>query len=144
MGSAHIIPGVNEALLVIFSSWILHRIAYIQNEKKKTEASEKMDGSRAPYVTFGVFLTNAPSVKRRFRPLCFLLVVWMIFLTNASSVKRRLWQYLSLNRRVWPHLQKKNIFVIFGRFKKGNPRAVGIFRRILDRNVVVWFSWVLQ
>ena len=33
--------------------------------------------------------------------------------------------------------KKKIIFVIFGRFKKGNPRAVGIFRRILDRNVVV-------
>ena len=33
--------------------------------------------------------------------------------------------------------KKKIIFVIFGRFKKGNPRAVGTFRRILDRNVVV-------
>jgi len=27
--------------------------------------------------------------------------------------------------------------VIFGKFKKRNPRAVGFFRRILDRNVVV-------
>ena len=33
--------------------------------------------------------------------------------------------------------KKKNIFVIFGRFKKINPRAVGFFHRILDRNVVV-------
>ena len=33
---------------------------------------------------------------------------------------------------------KKNcILVIFGKFKKRNPRAVGFFRRILDRNVVV-------
>ena len=35
------------------------------------EASEKIDGSRVPYVTFGVFFTNALLVKRRFRPLCF-------------------------------------------------------------------------
>ena len=33
---------------------------------------------------------------------------------------------------------KKNcILVIFGKFKKRNPRAVGFFRRILDQNVVV-------
>ena len=33
--------------------------------------------------------------------------------------------------------KKKKFFVIFGRFKKGNPCAVEFFRRILDRNVVV-------
>ena len=33
--------------------------------------------------------------------------------------------------------KKKRILVIFGKFKKRNPRAVGFFRRILDRNVVV-------
>ena len=33
--------------------------------------------------------------------------------------------------------KKKCILVIFGMFKKRNPRAVGFFRRILDRNVVV-------
>ena len=38
------------------------------------------------------------------------------------------------------NLKKKIIFVIFGRFKKRNPRAVGFFRRILDRNVVVKHS----
>ena len=33
---------------------------------------------------------------------------------------------------------KKNcILVIFGKFKKRNPRVVGFFHRILDRNVVV-------
>ena len=34
--------------------------------------------------------------------------------------------------------KKKCILVIFGKFKKRNPRAVIFFRRILDRNVVVW------
>ena len=33
--------------------------------------------------------------------------------------------------------KKKCIIVIFGKFKKRNPRVVGFFRRILDRNVVV-------
>ena len=33
--------------------------------------------------------------------------------------------------------KKKCVLVIFGKFKKRNPRAVGFFRRILDRNVVV-------
>ena len=33
--------------------------------------------------------------------------------------------------------KKKIILVIFGKFKKRNPRVVGFFRRILDRNVVV-------
>ena len=37
--------------------------------------------------------------------------------------------------------KKKIIFVIFGRFKKRNPRAIGFFRRILDRNVVVTYTW---
>ena len=33
--------------------------------------------------------------------------------------------------------KKKKFLVIFGKFKKRNPRAIGFFRRILDRNVVV-------
>ena len=33
--------------------------------------------------------------------------------------------------------KKKYILVIFGKFKKRNPCAVGFFCRILDRNVVV-------
>ena len=33
--------------------------------------------------------------------------------------------------------KKKCILVIFGKFKKRNPHAVGFFRQILDRNVVV-------
>ena len=36
--------------------------------------------------------------------------------------------------------KKKIILVIFGKFKKRNPRAVGFFRRILARNVVVGTS----
>ena len=35
------------------------------------------------------------------------------------------------------NLKKKFNFVIFGRFKRKNPSAVGSNRRILDRNVVV-------
>ena len=35
------------------------------------------------------------------------------------------------------NFKKKINFLIFGRFKKKNPRAVGSNRRILDRNVVV-------
>ena len=35
------------------------------------------------------------------------------------------------------NFKKKFNFLIFGRFKKKNPRAVGSNRRILDRNVVV-------
>ena len=34
--------------------------------------------------------------------------------------------------------KKKLILVIFGKFKKRNPHAVVFFRRILDRNVVVF------
>ena len=33
--------------------------------------------------------------------------------------------------------KKKCILVIFGKFEKRNPRAVGFFHRIWDRNVVV-------
>ena len=36
--------------------------------------------------------------------------------------------------------KKKIIFVIFGRFKKRNPRTVGFFHRILGQNVVVSLS----
>ena len=39
------------------------------------------------------------------------------------------------------NLKKKIIFVIFGTVKRKNPRVVGFFRRILDRNVVVKFEW---
>ena len=35
------------------------------------------------------------------------------------------------------NFKKKFNFVIFGRFKRKNPRAVGSNHRILDRNVVV-------
>ena len=38
--------------------------------------------------------------------------------------------------------QKKIILVIFGKFRKRNPRAVRFFRRILDRNVVVGHCWL--
>ena len=34
--------------------------------------------------------------------------------------------------------KRGKLFVIFGKFKKRNPRAVGFFRQILDRNVVVF------
>ena len=34
--------------------------------------------------------------------------------------------------------KKKIILMIFGKFKKRNPCAVGFFRQILDRNVVVF------
>ena len=37
------------------------------------------------------------------------------------------------------HFKKKIIFLIFGTVKRKNPRAVGFFHRILDRNVVVPF-----
>ena len=36
------------------------------------------------------------------------------------------------------NLKKKINFVIFGGFKRRNPRTVGSNRRILDRNVVVF------
>ena len=39
--------------------------------------------------------------------------------------------------------KKKYIFVIFGRFKRKNPRAIGSNSRILDRNVVVSGDGVL-
>ena len=38
--------------------------------------------------------------------------------------------------------KKKYILVIFGKFKKRNPRAIRFLRRILDRNVVVPVSGV--
>ena len=62
-------------------------------------------------------------------------------LSDAYEAIHRLSDAYETSRRLsnaYGHIFKKNIiFVIFGRFKKGNPRAVGIFRRILDRNVVV-------
>ena len=62
-------------------------------------------------------------------------------LMNASSLKRHLTDGYENIRHLTDacgHIYKKKIiFVIFGRFKKGNPRAVGIFHQILDRNVVV-------
>ena len=69
---------------------------------------------------------------------------------KAPSLKRhlltrcRLTEDYENNRRLSDacgHINKKKcIFVIFGKFKKRNPRAVGFFRRILDRNVVVMYS----
>ena len=40
------------------------------------------------------------------------------------------------------NLKKKINFLIFGRFKRKNPRAVGSNRRILDRNVVVIYRQI--
>ena len=62
-------------------------------------------------------------------------------LSDAYEARRRLSDAYETRRRLsdaYGHIfKKKIIFVIFGRFKKRNPRAVGFFRRILDRNVVV-------
>ena len=52
-------------------------------------------------------------------------------LSNAYEPSRRLSNAYDQN------LKKKFNFLIFGRFKRKNPRAVGSNRRILDRNVVV-------
>ena len=62
-------------------------------------------------------------------------------LSDAYEASRRLSDAYETSRFLsdaYRHFfKKKNIFVIFGRFKKRNPRAVGFFRWILDRNVVV-------
>ena len=52
-------------------------------------------------------------------------------LSNAYEPSRRLSDAYDHN------LKKKINFVIFGRFKRKNPRAIGSNRRILDRNVVM-------
>ena len=60
---------------------------------------------------------------------------------NAYVTIRRLSDAYKNSRRLsgaYGHIHKKKIIlVIFGKFKKINPRAIGFFRRILDRNVVV-------
>ena len=55
-------------------------------------------------------------------------------LSNAYEPNHRLSYAYDQN------LKKKSNFLIFGRFKRKNPRAVGSNRRILDRNVVVFSS----
>ena len=52
-------------------------------------------------------------------------------LSDAYEPRRRLSNAYDQN------LKKKINFLIFGRFKRKNPRAVGSNRQILDRNVVV-------
>ena len=63
-------------------------------------------------------------------------------LSDDYSHNRRLIDGYSHNHRLTDacgHIynNKKCIFVIFGKFKNKNPRAIGFFHRILDRNVVV-------
>ena len=66
-------------------------------------------------------------------------------LSDAYELSRRLSDAYETSRRLrdaYGHIfKKKIIFVIFGRFKKINPRAVGFFRQILDQNVVVYKVW---
>ena len=61
--------------------------------------------------------------------------------SDAYETSRHLSDAYETSRRLsdaYGHIfKKKIIFVIFGRFKKRNPCAVGLFRQILDRNVVV-------
>ena len=52
-------------------------------------------------------------------------------LSDAYEARRRLSDAYGQN------LKKKFNFLIFGRFKKKTPRAIGSNGRILDRNVVV-------
>ena len=62
-------------------------------------------------------------------------------LSDAYETIRCLSDTYETSRRLsdaYGHIYKKKIiFVILRKFKKRNPRAVGFFRRILDRNVVV-------
>ena len=59
-------------------------------------------------------------------------------LSDAPSLNRCFTDGYENSRRFTDacgHIYKKKcILVIFGKFKKRNPRAVGFFRRILDRN----------
>ena len=52
-------------------------------------------------------------------------------LSDAYETSRRLSNAYDHN------LKKKIIFVIFCTVKRKNPRVIGFFHRILDRNVVV-------
>ena len=66
-------------------------------------------------------------------------------LSDTYEVSRRLGDSYETSRRLseaYGHIYKKKkiILVIFGKFKKRNPRVVGFFRRILDQNVVVPFA----
>ena len=72
-------------------------------------------------------------------------------LSDASEASRRLSDAYEPSRRLsdayepshrlsdaYDHnLKKKFNIVIFGRFKRKNPRAIGSNRQIFDRNVVV-------
>ena len=62
-------------------------------------------------------------------------------LSDAYETIHRLSDTYETSHRLsdaYGHIYKKKIIlVIFGKFKKRNPRAVGFFRRILDQNVVV-------
>ena len=68
---------------------------------------------------------KAPSLKRRLLTRC--------RLTDGYENSRCL-----IDACGHIYNNKKCILVIFGKFKKRNPRVVIFFRRILDRNVVVW------
>ena len=90
------------------------------------------------------FFTNGPSVKRRCPAfwLFLLLFGWPFgFFDLFWPTHRRLSDGYENSRRLtdaYGHIYKKKLnFVIFGRFKTKNPRAVGSNSRILDRNVVV-------
>ena len=65
-------------------------------------------------------------------------------LRDTYEASRRLSAAYETRRRLsdaYGHIyKKKNILVIFGKFKKRNPHAVVFFRWILDRNVVVYAS----
>ena len=106
--------------------------------RNQSQASEKMDGSRAPYLVFFLLTRrrlsdgSAPYVTFTFS----LVFEWPFWptrhrLSDGYDNIRRLTD-------VCGHIYKKKyIFLIFCRFKRKNPRVVGSNRRILDRNVVV-------
>ena len=103
------------------------------------EASEKMDGSRAPYLVF--FLLTRRRLSDGSAPYMWLSPFLWLFEWLFWPTRRRLSDGYENIRRltdVCGHIYKKKyIFVIFCRFKRKNSRAVGSNRRILDRNVVV-------
>ena len=91
--------------------------------KTKTKTKKKFQAS---------LCFNAPSLNRR--------------LLRRLLTRHRLTDGDENNRRLSDdcgHIYKKKInFVIFGRFKRKNPRAVGSNHRILDRNVVVFPDFI--
>ena len=82
------------------------------------------------------YATTAPSLKRR--------LLTRRHLTDGYENCRRLTDGYDNRRRFTDacgHIYKKNcILVVFDKFKKRNPRVVGFFSRILDRNVVVFHT----